>query len=118
MKSTTRGELRNFISAGHGYVLIDIREKSELVHGAIPTSHNLPLSELGSALVLLETEPEKFLEKYHFTFTKKDRLILYCRSGSRSARATNYLASKGYDAQNYAGSILDWAEVDKNVEKY
>ena len=46
------------------------------------------------------------------------RLILYCRSGGRSGRATTYAENKGFNAVNYKGSILDWAEIDSRIEKY
>ena len=39
----------------------------------------------------------------------RDRpVVFYCRSGSRSAMATEAFRGAGYDAHNMAGGLLDW----------
>jgi hydroxyacylglutathione hydrolase/adenylyltransferase/sulfurtransferase len=34
--------------------------------------------------------------------------VFYCRSGSRSAMATEAFRNAGFDAYNMAGGLLDW----------
>jgi len=46
-------------------------------------------------------------------------VVVYCRSGARSARAAAYLASAGYRAANLAGGVLAWADdVDPHLPRY
>lgn len=116
MKTISRDELKQLIDNKGNYVLVDVREKDELVHGMIPSAHNVPLGELGSALDL---SPEVFKKKYgFFGLSKSDRLIFHCRSGGRSKKATELALQKGFQAENFEGSILAWAEIDSNVQKY
>jgi rhodanese-related sulfurtransferase len=35
-------------------------------------------------------------------------VVFYCRSGSRSAMASDAFAQAGFDAHNMAGGLLDW----------
>jgi len=115
MKEVTRDQLKKLIEEKGDYILIDVREPSELMHGTIPTSKNIPLSEFTQAL---DMTPEEFHKKYGFTISKTDQLIFYCRSGNRSAQSTSHAEKKGFNAANYKGSILDWSEIDPNVKKY
>ena len=103
MKTITRDELKKLIDEKAECVLIDVREHDELQHGMIPTAINIPMGRFPGALE---------------HFGKTDRLIFYCRSGSRSASVKDLALAQGYNAVNYEGSILDWAEIDPNVEKY
>ena len=113
----SRKALQNLINLKGKYILIDVRTKDELEYGMIPTAKNIPLDELEEAIKLSD---EEFQEKYKFKkFTKEDNIILHCRSGGRSERAAELLINKGYkNVKNYQGSILDWAEIDPNVQKY
>ena len=109
-------ELKKLIDKKGKYVLIDVREKKELVYGMIPTAHNVPLSELEKAWELNE---EDFEKKYGLKKpSKTDNLIFHCRSGGRSKQATEFAVSKHYHATNYEGSILAWSKIDKNVKAY
>jgi rhodanese-related sulfurtransferase len=40
-----------------------------------------------------------------------------CRSGGRSARATDFLLQEGFQAVNMAGGILAWEEADYPLEE-
>ena len=112
----TIDELSKLIHPKQKYILLDVRNKDELVHGMIPTAINLPLPELELALKLSEKD---FKKTYNFNkFTKKDNIITYCRTGNRSLFAAQFLEEKGYNAKNYAGSIWEWSNFDSNVKKY
>ena len=116
MQTITIAELRELINKKEQYILIDVREKSELQHGMIPTAKNIPLGEVEEAL---ELEEPVFQKKYGFVKPKKsDNLIFHCRTGGRSAAATQIAAKLGFTARNYAGSIWEWADTDKNVKRY
>ena len=47
----------------------------------------------------------------------RDRpVVFYCRSGSRSAMATQAFRGAGYDAHNMEGGLLDWAAAGLPLE--
>ncbi|HIH14974.1 MAG TPA: rhodanese-like domain-containing protein [Nanoarchaeota archaeon] len=117
MQIISREELKRLIDSKAEYVLIDVREKEELSYGMIPTAQNIPLHDLEETFALSE---QAFQEKYGFAKPKKEgKVIFYCRTGGRSAMATQYAESIGYvHAENYAGSIYDWATIDPHVRRY
>ncbi len=46
-------------------------------------------------------------------------VLVYCKSGPRSAEAAAILRSRGVDASNVAGGVLAWvAEVDPSQPGY
>lgn len=76
-------------------LLLDVRTPEEFATGHLPGGRLLPLQELESRL--------KELEPY-----RSKTLIVYCRSGNRSARATALLQRHGFRAHNMSGGILEW----------
>lgn len=117
VKVISTDELKNLIdSQSEKYTLIDVRERDELQHGMIPTAGNVPLSELHEALNM---SAEDFKSHYGFDLpSKEERVIFHCRTGGRSAQAAEYAETLGFNAENYAGSIWEWAEIDPNVKRY
>ncbi|KAK1224590.1 Thiosulfate sulfurtransferase rdl2, mitochondrial [Marasmius sp. AFHP31] len=87
--------------------LIDVREPDEVIQGMIPSAVNLPLSVLPEAL---NTPAEFFQEKYGFPKPQKiQEVTFYCRSGKRSASASDIAKRNGYsNIYNYEGSWLEW----------
>ena len=115
MKMISKDELKFLLGSKGGYVLIDVRERDELKYGMIPGAKNLPLSELKEALGISKKDFEK---KYGFAISKDERIIFYCRTGGRSAEATSLAESKGYQSENFKGSVKEWSEIDSNVKMY
>ena len=104
MNLITTKELKKLIDSEEDYVLIDVRESSELGNGMIPTAVNVPLFKIIGAL-----------ENYD----KESRLIFYCRTGTRSEKATQIAIGLGFkNAKNYKGSIWEWSLIDDNVKRY
>lgn len=86
-----------------GSVLVDVREQHEYDDAHIPGSILIPLS--------------KFNTRYS-ELPKDKPLIMQCRSGARSGKATEFLLQQGYsDVHNMAGGILAWVEADYPVER-
>lgn len=78
-----------------GHCLLDVRTKEEVSEVAVPGSLNIPLDRL-------ETESHR-LESY-------TSIHVLCRSGGRSAVATNVLHGAGLThAKDVAGGIIAWA---------
>lgn len=105
MKEITVEELNTLIEEQVDFQLIDVREPYEreiaTIHGL-----NIPLSEI-----------DLRLEEINH---KKD-VIIYCRSGKRSATAIEQIQNKFKDAKllNLKGGILEWADkIDSTIVKY
>lgn len=75
-------------------VIIDVREESEYQEGHIKDSILIPLSTIKEENTLL---PDK-----------EQTLLVYCRSGNRSAKAAKKLADLGYKHVYDFGGIIDW----------
>jgi rhodanese-related sulfurtransferase len=76
-----------------GAVALDVREEDEWNAGRISGAVHVPVGELGAR------EQE---------IPRDRRLIVVCRSGSRSAYATEALLRAGYEAENLAGGMKAW----------
>ena len=75
-------------------VVLDVRTQEKFNSGYIPGTLLIPLSELESRLD--ELNPS-------------DHILVYCRSGHRSAEAASLLAANGFTrVYNMVGGILQW----------
>lgn len=73
--------------------LLDVREAHEYRAGHIAGAKLVPLGELNGRLDDLPRDRE---------------ILVACRSGSRSGRATRMLRSAGYNAVNLSGGMIGW----------
>ena len=81
-------------------LMLDVREDNEWAVGHIPNARHIRLGELSNQLTSLE----KF---------KDQPIVVYCRSGHRSARACALLKKSGYsNANNLAGGIIAWEQAN------
>jgi rhodanese-related sulfurtransferase len=84
-----------------GVQLIDVRQPHEYDAGRIAGARHLELAELAAQAETLD----------------RDRpIVFYCRSGARSAMATEAFRSAGFDAHNMLGGLVDWAAVGLPLE--
>jgi rhodanese-related sulfurtransferase len=73
--------------------LIDVRQSYEHDAGRIADDRLIALTELTAQAATID----------------RDRpVVFYCRTGSRSAMATQAFRGAGYDAHNMAGGLVDW----------
>jgi rhodanese-related sulfurtransferase len=73
---------------------LDVREPTEVIQGSIPSSVNLPMSELQDALDL---DGPLFQKKFSFDKPKKTQdIVFYCLAGVRAATAAREFQSRGY----------------------
>ena len=87
-------EARRKLDAGEA-VLVDVREADEWRAGHVAGTIHIPLGELAGRIGELPRDRE---------------VLLLCRSGNRSGRATRFLRAQGYDrARNVEGGIVAWA---------
>lgn len=79
---------------GKGALLVDVRSKAEFASGHIAGAVNIPVSEIEARLTELGD--------------KQGSIVLYCRSGARSARAKRFLESQGYTTVANLGAMTSW----------
>jgi phage shock protein E len=83
-----------------GALLLDVRTPAEFASRHLDGAKNVPVDALAdgvdeiAALVADENTP----------------IVVYCRSGARSARAKKHLVAAGYRQVTNLGSIDDWTE--------
>ena len=90
--TTTQGRVKA------GALLVDVRERDEVAQLAfdVPNIVNIPLSE--------------FEERYN-ELPKDKELVMVCRGGGRSLKATYYLMNMGYEnVVNMQHGIVRWVQ--------
>ena len=85
--------------------LLDVREPHELEISALPDAVNIPLGQLAARLAELDSAED---------------MVVFCKGGTRSARALELLVSAGFKkVKNLKGGINAWAkEVDTELPIY
>jgi rhodanese-related sulfurtransferase len=73
--------------------LIDVRQPEEHDAGRIAGDRLIVLGSLAAEVDSID---------------RARPVVFYCRSGSRSAMATEAFRGAGFDAHNLAGGLLDW----------
>jgi molybdopterin/thiamine biosynthesis adenylyltransferase/rhodanese-related sulfurtransferase len=87
------------------HFLLDVREPDEFATARIPNSTLIPLNQL----------PDRLNE-----LPRDLPIIVYCKSGRRSAQAVDQLLHSGFSqVQNLSGGILAWSrDIDPSVPTY
>jgi rhodanese-related sulfurtransferase len=97
----TPQQVAELMAAGGALQVIDVRQPHEHAAGHIAGSRLIELAELPSQAQTIDpTIP----------------VIFYCRSGGRSAMATDALTQAGYEVHNMAGGMLDWHAAELPME--
>jgi len=91
MREFTTTQVENLL--GEELNLIDVREVEEVAQGKIPGAINIPLG---------------LLEFRMHELDKAKEYIMVCRSGGRSAQASKFLESHGFNVINMTGGMLAW----------
>lgn len=91
----TAEEAKKMMDGESDYIILDVRTKEEFDEGHINNAVLIPDSEIK--------------QRAEAELPQKDQLILvYCRSGRRSAAAAEELVSMGYTNVKDFGGISDW----------
>jgi rhodanese-related sulfurtransferase len=100
MEYTPR-EVADLLERDDDVQLVDVREPYEFDAGRIAGGVHIELATLSGRAGEID----------------RDRpVVFYCRSGARSAMATDAFRRAGYDAYNLAGGLLDWVAVGLPIE--
>lgn len=97
-------DLKQLLDDEAEFVLIDVREEREF-----------EICNLGGDLIPLGALPERIGE-----LDASAHVVVYCRSGARSAKAVELLREAGFEnAWNVQGGILAWIDrIDPSLTRY
>ncbi|MEE1219093.1 MAG: rhodanese-like domain-containing protein [Ruminococcus sp.] len=91
----TSEQAKNLMDTQTNYIILDTRTDSEFAQGHIKDAILIPYDEIA--------------EQAGSKLPDKNQLILvYCRSGNRSKKASQTLAELGYTNVKEFGGIIDW----------
>ncbi len=101
----TPEQLKEKLGDGGSVVLLDVREPLEWEIAHLDGAVLMPVSQVPNRVNELSTA---------------DEIVVYCKSGVRSARVTNFLRELGFrKVKNLAGGIDEWADrVDPEMPRY
>ncbi len=85
-------------------LILDTRTREEFEQGHISTAHHIPYNQIAERC----SELEQF---------KPNNIIVYCRTGQRSAQAASILVKKGFaTVYKVNGGMLAWQKADLPLE--
>jgi rhodanese-related sulfurtransferase len=90
--STAGPQARELVAAGAS--LLDVRTPAEFADAHLPGALNIPVQDLQRRMRELEA--------------KERPIVVYCRSGNRSAQASQLLKGAGYTAVHDLGAMSNW----------
>lgn len=89
-------DLKARLDKGEHPNLLDVREAHEVKAGSLPGHTHIPMGNLQFDLKKIEA-------------WKGQELIVYCKSGGRSAAAQAFLEANGFsNVRNLAGGVSAW----------
>ena len=96
-------ELKIMLENSEDFILLDVRKESEVLVSKISEkSIHIPMNEIPNRLNEININKE---------------IIVYCKSGKRSAKVCDYLELNNYlNIKNLSGGILAWSkEIDPSI---
>lgn len=104
IREVSPDEARRRIDAGA--VALDVREADELAAGLLPGAAHIPHGAL-----------EHHIGAHEALADPQATVVIYCRSGRRSALAAKTLQERGYrDVASLAGGYIAWVEAGHAVQ--
>jgi len=82
-----------FVDGKQPHTLVDVRSAGEFSEGYIPGAINIAVHELGGKLNKIPQDKP---------------VVVYCRSGNRSAQAAQTLLAAGYTEVYDLGGLFEW----------
>ena len=100
-------DLKAMMDAGKDFYLVDVREPNEFEIVSIPGATLIPKDRILNGEVLAELPQDK-------------PVVLYCKTGQRSAEALAVLKGAGFsDAVHTGGGVVAWAnQIDTSLPTY
>lgn len=88
-------QAKKMIDSGQSLIILDVRTSGEFAQEHIPDAINIPNETIGKERPISLADPDA-------------TILVYCRSGSRSAQASKKLLSLGYTEVYDFGGIINW----------
>ncbi|MBL8134729.1 MAG: rhodanese-like domain-containing protein [Anaerolineae bacterium] len=98
---TPQNYVSQFAEANTAHYLLDVRTPEEFAGGHIANAANIAVETLADNLA---------------SVPKDMPVVVYCRSGNRSAQAAQILSQAGYTQIYDLGGIIDWQAAGYAVE--
>ena len=105
-KDLTVNEFETMLTKDATVQLVDVRTQEEFAENHLPGAINI------------DWRGDGFSEKAQQKLDKARPVMVYCRSGRRSAEAAATLDGIGFKTYNLKGGILAWTAGGKRVTKY
>ena len=86
--------------------LVDVRTPDEFTENHLPGALNI------------DWQGDGFVDQAKALLDPARPVLVYCRSGKRSAAASSALQKAGFAVYNLRGGFLGWTEAGKRVTKY
>jgi rhodanese-related sulfurtransferase len=103
IKEVTPEQVRDMQARNERIVYLDVREPNEWNLGRLPHAIHLPRGHL-------EAKVEGIIDR-------KQRVVIYCARGNRSALAALTMKQMGYeDVASMARGIQGWADINGEIE--
>ena len=99
-------ELKTMLDNNEDFILLDVRTENEVLVSKISDkSIHIPMKDIPNRLGELDSNKE---------------IIVYCKSGKRSAKVCEYLEQNNYtNVKDLNGGILAWAkQIDSSILVY
>ena len=98
-------ELKVMIDNDKNFILLDVRTDNEVFISKLSKSIHIPMNDIPNRLNELD---------------KSKEIIIYCKSGKRSAKVCEFLINNKYkNIKNLQGGILAWSEqIDSSIIVY
>lgn len=97
----SQDEAKKMMEKDDGHVIVDVRREDEFASGHIPGAVLIPNESIGTDKPAELPDPDQII-------------LVYCRSGNRSAQASQKLADLGYTNVFDFGGIMTWTgEIEK-----
>ena len=113
----TPEQAKTRLDSGQGYVYLDVRTVPEFNNGRPPGALNIPVAEPNPVLGQMELNP-KFMALVEATFSKDSRILVGCKTGGRSAKATEMMLKAGYkDVVSVDGGFMGITDDKGDVVK-
>ncbi len=103
MKEKSVQELKSMLDNNIDFILLDVRTNNEVLISKISNkSYHIPMNDI----------PDRINE-----IDKSQEVIVYCKSGQRSARVCEFLENNNFlNTYNLKGGILAWRnEIDPEI---
>lgn len=95
IKEITATELSRLLNSHSSFEIIDIRTQAEIQRGIIPDARILPMARIPL--------------KMNFFSVSEKQIVIYCRTGSRSAQVCRFLNKHGINnVISLRGGIVKW----------